>query len=149
MSEKRRPKSLDDFKRKSARATKTTGEKVREVSFREHHIQAAIIAQAQVMQRDYPELDMLFSIPNEHENVWERRACIKRGLKKGVPDLTLQVARRGFHGLWMEVKRKTGRVIPEQKVFGEKLIAEGYLFKVVRSVDEAINIFKWYLDEEI
>lgn len=49
------------------------------------------------------------------------------GVKPGVPDMFLPVAREGCHGLYIELKRRDGgRVSPEQTAWMDALARQGY-----------------------
>ena len=73
----------------------------------------------------------------------------KTGVKKGVPDLFLPVARGGAHGLWVEMKRrKGGKVSPKQRSWIEALEGQGYVCVVAHGSDEACDAIWQYLEGE-
>lgn len=77
---------------------------------------------------EYPVLDYLFAIPN---GGWRNKATAGRlkaeGVKAGVPDLCLPVARHGFHGLYIEMKVLYGGASSmAQKEWHARLRAQGY-----------------------
>jgi hypothetical protein len=77
------------------------------------------------------------------------RKMKRAGLKPGPLDINIDVARRGYHGLRIEMKRLKGGVLSDvQKDWIERLNAEGYLAYVCRGAQEAIDEIKWYLDSE-
>ena len=91
----------------------------------EHSEQSAIIDWAKKMAYTYPELSLLFAIPNgaslsAHTDRRGRRFSPQasklkaEGLRAGVPDLCLPVARQGFHGMFIELKVGKGKPSPEQ-----------------------------------
>jgi hypothetical protein len=68
------------------------------------------------------------------------------GLRKGVPDVALDHARGGWYGLRIEMKRlKNSTVSPEQKAWGQQLMAEGYAWRVCRGWEEARDVILEYL----
>ena len=76
----------------------------------------------------HPELRLLYHIPNggKRTKTEARRFCAQ-GVKPGVPDLCLPVARRGYHGLYIELKRrKGGRVSAAQRDWLCYLGEQGY-----------------------
>ena len=76
----------------------------------------------------------------------------REGVKSGVPDLCLPCARKGYHGLYIEVKldntatTKKSYLKPEQKEWMEFLIKEGYRHDIVRNLQDAMRIINWYLE---
>lgn len=68
------------------------------------------------------------------------------GARKGTLDMQLTVSRGGFHGLWIENKTETGRVMPEQIEQRNHLIFQGYAVVICRSSEEAISQIKTYLN---
>ena len=109
--------------------------------------QAVVIAWAEAMQHCYPPLARLHHVPNggdRHKAVAAK--LVAQGVKSGVPDLCLPVARRGYHGLYVEMKRTTGgRVSENQKAWLDSLNAEGYRAVICRGAAEAIREIKNYL----
>lgn len=100
-------------------------------------------------QRKHPELALMFHIPNEGKRE-QRTGYILRqlGLKKGVPDVFLPVARGGKHGLFIEMKRlKGGRLTEEQTEWRDKLREQGYAAEVCFGWENAANVIRKYLEE--
>lgn len=102
---------------------------------------------ARMQSGKYPELTLLYHIPNEGKRSHKTGARMKaEGLKTGVPDICLPVARGGHHGLYIELKRvKNSRVTQDQLDWIEALIAQGYVAAVCRGCDEAIELITRYL----
>lgn len=69
----------------------------------------------------------------------------RMGLLKGWPDLFFAEPRKGFHGLFVELKTSTGRIAPEQRDLLACLDAEGYKTYVCWSAEEAIEKISGYL----
>lgn len=90
----------------------------------------------------------LFHIPNGgSRDPREARNLKLQGVRAGVPDLFLPVARKGRHGLFIEMKReKGGTVSKAQREWLELLGREGYAAEVCRGAMEAIRLLKGYLD---
>jgi hypothetical protein len=95
----------------------------------------------------WPELALLFHIPNGGLRGKREAARLKRmGVKPGVPDLCLPVARGGFHGLYVEMKRNDGgRVSTEQKAWLAALHAAGHCVAVAEGHEQAIAVLRDYL----
>lgn len=96
----------------------------------------------------YPELMLLYHIPNEGKRSAVNGANLKKaGLKKGVPDLCLPVARSYFNALYIEMKKnKRCRPSAAQIEWLTALNAEGNLAVVCYSAEEAIEKIKCYLN---
>ena len=96
-----------------------------------------------------PELRLLHHIPNGGSRNKAEAARLKgEGVRSGVPDLCLPVARGGYHGLYIELKRSSGgRVSESQARWLAALTGEGYLAVVCHGWDEARHVIENYLDE--
>jgi hypothetical protein len=118
--------------------------------------QATIIDWARTWGAKMDGLDMLHSIPNgavlgnPHYNRFALIGKLKaEGLKPGVSDLFLAVARHGFHGLYIEMKRKRGGVLSEeQKSWMLRAQEEGYKTAICESAEKAIAAITEYLKWE-
>lgn len=109
--------------------------------------QQALFQWAEVMSTRWPELKLLYHIPNEGKRSRKTGARLKaEGLRTGVPDICLPVARGTNHGLYIELKRVKGsRVTPDQIRWIDELLAQGYAAAVCRGCDEAISMITAYL----
>lgn len=98
----------------------------------------------------YKGLDLIYAIPNGgSRNQIEARNLKLTGVKAGVPDLFLPVAKKGYHGLFIEMKRqKGGRLSDYQKWWLEKLTEQGYATAVCKGLDEAIKTVEEYYKED-
>lgn len=127
----------------------------------EHEDQATIIDWSIRMTPAYPELALLYAIPNGAKLPYrntvgrngkhyrfspEAKKLIAEGLKKGVPDLCLPVARKGYHGLYLELKRFGGKLSEDQKWWLDQLNAQGYLAVPAWGYQEGIDVLSDYLD---
>ena len=107
--------------------------------------QRVVMEWARMSQGKYPDLELLYHIPNVRSNKIQRFQLAKQGVKAGIPDLCLPVARGGWHGLYIEMKTSDGRVSPAQKQVMEQLHQQGYAVQLCRSADEAIRVLEVYL----
>lgn len=80
-----------------------------------------------------------FSIPNGgHRHKATAGRLKASGVKAGVPDLFWYVARGGFNGLFVEMKRVKGGVLSEsQKTMRDRLQNEGYRVRVCAGFEAA------------
>ena len=114
----------------------------------EEQEQAAVFQWAAIMERTSPELKLLFHVPNGGLRSKTEAVRFKRaGVKPGVPDICLPVARKGYHGLYIELKRRKGGTLSEsQKEWMDDLLSHGYLAVRCNGADEAISILEEYLN---
>lgn len=112
--------------------------------------QTTLFKWAAMSSRKHPELRLLFHIPNGgSRNQIEARHLKEQGVKPGVPDLCLPVARGLWHGLFIEMKRqKGGRVSDAQRRWLEDLERHGYRTEVACGWREAAQIIEIYLQGE-
>lgn len=94
-----------------------------------------------------PELARLFHVPNGGSRGPAEAGRFKAmGVKKGVPDVFLDVPRGGFHGLRIEMKRRRGGVLSdEQADWIDWYNANGYRADVCYGWDEARTEIEDYL----
>ena len=69
----------------------------------------------------------------------------RQGVKAGVPDLCLPVARNGFHGLYIEMKYGRNKTTDSQDEWLEALKEQGYFTAVCYGAEEAERIIARYL----
>lgn len=109
--------------------------------------QEAVMEWASWNTGKYPELEMLHHTANEGKRSKSNGAMLKRiGLAPGFPDLSLNVAKGGYHSLHIEMKRdRESRVSKDQKEWIAKLRKYDNFAIVCYSADEAIKALEWYL----
>lgn len=129
------------------------GESSTSRSNEEHQAQAALIRHCNYDKATRPALGLIFAIPNGgHRHPAVASRLKDEGVKAGVPDLFLPVARphpkepRLYHGLWIEMKVEGGRVSKPQKRFLGQMEAEGYAIAVPYGAEEAYKTIIDYLD---
>ena len=111
----------------------------------EHEEQVQFVSMVALL---YPEVaSMLFAVPNgANKSPAARLRFRAEGLRAGVPDMFFAVARGGFHGLFIEMKRRKGGVVSaEQKAYIDALRARGYRAEVCRGCDEAMDVLSSYM----
>lgn len=108
--------------------------------------QAALFKWAHLVRNKYPELELLHHIPNGGSRHKIEAVNLKRqGVKSGVPDLCLPVARGKYHGLYIELKTEKGRTSKNQDYWVEKLNENGYFCEVCHGWDSARRVIEWYM----
>ena len=95
-----------------------------------------------------PLLQLLIHIPNGGKRDSREAARLKaQGVRAGVSDLFLPVARHGKHGLWIEMKVKPNKPTTSQKEWLGEMTAQGYGAVVCYSAEEAESVLMDYLTE--
>jgi hypothetical protein len=108
--------------------------------------QVALIKWARSVRGTYPVLKLLYAVPNGGDrNLRVARKLKAEGVLAGVADLCLPAARRGYHGLYLEMKSEEGVATEEQKEFLRGVSGEGYCAVVAQGVDEAKSTLEWYM----
>lgn len=122
----------------------------------EHEQQTLVIDWAEINSIAHPELRLLHAIPNGAKLPWMRDKRGQRfspqalklkaeGLRSGVPDLCLPVPRKGYHGLYIELKHGDNKPSEDQVWWLDRLNELGYQALVCWEADEAIEAIGEYL----
>jgi hypothetical protein len=112
----------------------------------EHDEQAALFEWAAWQSNITPELKMLYAIPNgghRHKAVAAKMKA--EGVKAGVLDIHLPVARNGFIGLWIEMKFANNKPSDKQSWWIENLRNQGHFVRVCWNSSEAQATIEEYL----
>lgn len=97
----------------------------------------------------YPELKYMFAIPNGGLRSKATAGKLKaEGVKSGVPDIFLPLAKRGYNGMFIEMKVNRNKPTENQNDWIEALAKAGYFCVVCWSADEAIENLLWYVEKE-
>lgn len=116
--------------------------------------QVALFEWAAMNEGRYPDLRKLYAIPNGGARNKIVAAKLKaQGVRAGVLDISLDVARHGFHGLRIELKRPANKVLghragvlsSEQQARIEDLVADGYKVAVCHGWEHARDVLVEYL----
>ncbi|WP_109514778.1 VRR-NUC domain-containing protein [Pseudomonas ovata] len=109
--------------------------------------QAALISEIKLRHPEVARL--MFHVPNGGHRVKAVAAKLKaQGVRAGVPDLVLPMARGGFFGLYIEFKAappNDAAVSDSQHGYIQALNAQGYLAVVCRGHRDAMEALRAYL----
>lgn len=85
-------------------------------------------------------------IPNERKQnkIWGL-VLAHMGVLAGASDLFMAYPRKNYHGLFLEMKTKKGRLTDNQKTFLSDMSEQGYLAEVAYGAEHAISIIEKYL----
>ena len=113
--------------------------------------QAYLFQWAEFAAAKWPELRLLFAVPNGAHLVGGGRQAIqlkKTGLKPGVPDMFLPAPRGEYAGLWIELKRaKGGSPSNEQEWWLLALQRQGYDAVICHGWERARDVITRYLSQ--
>ena len=109
--------------------------------------QQAVIEWCEVMSGQFPELKTIYHITNEGKRSRIGGGALRSaGLKAGVQDLCLPVARGGWNALYIEMKKdRSCKCTDEQLAFQTLLAHQGNFCCIAYGADEAIYAIKQYL----
>ena len=98
------------------------------------------------IRQKWPELALLHHIKNETTE-GARQVAVDRamGVRKGVPDLCLPVAKGQYHSLYIELKTESGRLSEDQRWWGECLTAQGNFWECCHGWESAVSVLERYL----
>ena len=119
--------------------------RVRVYASSEHNEQVALFQWAALHAGRYPELGLLFAVPNGGKRDKLVAMQLQReGVKPGVPDLCLPVPSAGWHGLFIELKWGRNTTTDKQNEWLERLREQGYLAVVCYGWCEAVEVIREY-----
>ena len=99
-----------------------------------------------------PELEWMFAIPNgavlagdKGKRARQMNSLKATGLKPGVWDIFLPVAKHGYHGLFIEMKAGKNTLSDKQEDFGNNVHRAGYLTHTCYDWLEAKRVITDYM----
>lgn len=107
--------------------------------------QAALFQWAMLARQKYPQLELLYHIPNGGRRDKKEAAALKRqGVKAGVPDICLPVAIGEYHGLYIELKVGKNKTSKAQNEWIDRLREQGYCVEVCYGWNNARKVIEDY-----
>lgn len=113
----------------------------------EHHMQTVFVRYVNLLSMKCPALKLGFAVPNggmRHMSVAKKLKA--EGVKSGVPDWHLPVARKIYKGFWLEFKHGKNKPTENQIEFIAMLRKEGHFVEICYSADEALGLLMRYMD---
>lgn len=112
----------------------------------EHGEQAALFCWAALQVKSKPGIDWMYAIPNGGERNRIVAGQMKaEGVKSGIHDVCLPVARGGYFGLYIEMKRADrGEMSDKQLDFQRHLVLYGYASVLAHGWVQAVNAIETY-----
>lgn len=112
----------------------------------EHAHQVAVFVWAALNYQKYPELRMMFAIPNGGLRNKITAANLKaEGVRAHVPDIFLPAPRGKWHGLFIEMKKVGGHLDPGQADYLQSLRQQGYGACFCIGWESAVRVLEQYL----
>jgi hypothetical protein len=124
---------------------------VKQIKVSEHDEQVAVVDWLFLQSPKYPELDLVFAVPNGAMLGGGRIGAIRanalkaEGMRPGAPDLVIPSARGGYFGVFLEMKTKKGKLSENQEQFIVQAEKQGYMCFVAYGAEEAIEMLEGYL----
>jgi hypothetical protein len=113
----------------------------------QHQIAVIKWSKQPAIRSKWPALKLLFHIPNERKCSEVTGKLLRlSGVKRGVPDLFLPVARGEYHGLFIEMKTEKGKTTPDQDWWITELSEQGYFAEVCHGWESAKRVIEWYME---
>ena len=108
--------------------------------------QITLFSWAEFAKNKYPELDLMYHVPNEGKRSAAMGARLKaEGLKAGVPDVCLPTAHGGYIGLYIEMKVKPNKPTEQQTQWLRDLRGAGHFTAVCYTWEEAKDLIEEYI----
>lgn len=108
----------------------------------EHDLQVACV---NWFRLQYPN-EIIYAVPNGGQrNVIVASKLKSEGVLSGVSDLFVMLSKGGFHGLYIEMKRKGGKLTDNQKEFFKTATNKGYLCSKCESFEDFHNTITTYM----
>jgi len=90
----------------------------------------------------------LFAVPNGGErNIAVAYSLKREGVLAGVADIMLALPSGRWHGLFIEMKTKSGRQSTAQKAFQRAVESSNYRYMICRSLEDFIRALNAYMSE--
>jgi hypothetical protein len=111
--------------------------------------QEVVIEWARLSEGKWPELALLHHIPNGgSRDIREAKKLQRMGVRAGVADLHLPVARGPWHGLYIEMKYDDGRLRKAQKGFLKLAAEQGVYCVACFTAEDAIGVIRQYVSRD-
>ena len=105
------------------------------------------IACVRWFRHQYPKV-LIFAVPNGGKRNAREAARMKaEGTTAGVPDLFIASPRGGYGGLFIEMKAGKGKLTEAQEEMHDRLVVDGYVCDVCRTLESFQKIVQGYLSQ--
>jgi len=111
----------------------------------EERLQSEVI---KYIKLQYPKVRYCASLGGIYTGPRQAIKAKRTGYSRGFPDLQLTEARKGFHGLFIEIKTHKGRPTEVQKEWIEDLQERGYKAEICKGIGPILDLIDWYLETD-
>lgn len=110
----------------------------------EHQLQTLVIEECDRRALANPAYALLYAIPNGQYRPGQR---MEAGVKAGIPDLHLPIARHSRHSLYIELKISPRQQTPDQLKWQRRLRVEGHMCECIwDDVEKVMSLLEWYIE---
>lgn len=115
----------------------------------EHDLQKHLVKRFKLLSGQWRELQLIHAIPNGGGRSKAEAGRLKaEGVKSGVSDLFLPVARGRYHGLYIELKKAGGTPTSDQKWWAIRMHEEGYRCVICNDPETVMSVITAYLSKK-
>ena len=97
------------------------------------------------IQLQYPKVRFCASLGGIYTGPRQAMKAKRNGYQRGFPDLQITEARKGFHGLFIEIKTYKGTATQVQKDWIKDLQDRGYRAEICKGLPEILDLIDSYL----
>ena len=108
----------------------------------EDRLQSEVI---RYIQLKYPKVRFCASLGGIYTGPRQAAKAKRTGYKRGFPDLQITEARKGFHGLFIEIKTHKGTATQVQKEWIKDLQERGYKAEIAKGLPAILDLIDDYL----
>jgi hypothetical protein len=100
-----------------------------------------------IKSKNEPLAEYMFAIPNGgSRHIIEAVNLKRQGVKSGVPDIFISLPSKGYHGMFIELKRLNNfSISKQQQEWIDKLNRAGYCARMAKGWDRAREMIEEYL----
>lgn len=121
--------------------------KVSKPTASEHQIQSAFFKLVTLYEIKYPQLKLLFAVPNAAKRSMALAAMLKaEGMRSGIPDIMFPFANKSHNGLALEFKSAIGKPTANQSEYLSLLEKHNWQCHIVNDSEKALKILLTYLE---
>jgi hypothetical protein len=115
----------------------------------EYDLQCAVFEWAARQKERWPEIVLMrSSLAGTKITLGQQMKAKRAGFKTGYPDIMLDHARGGYHGLRIELKTKKGTLSRAQKLWIQALTDQGFYAYCCKGFDPTIECITRYFEME-